>query len=141
MEIGEVRKRLKAALDEARRNAAERRTRIDAAARAYEVFLEGVATPVFKMVAAALKAEGRPFKVFTPAGGLRLMSEHSAEDSIELTLDTSPSMPIVMARINRGRGHRVLSSERPIRDAPVEQLTQEDVLRFLLEEIPGLVER
>jgi hypothetical protein len=142
MEISDVRRRVRQMLDQARRASAERRVRADAAAQAYEGFLSKVATPVFRMFATAIKAEGRAFAVFTPAGGLRLASERSADDFIELSLDTSSDPPAVVARINRGRGSRLLTVERSIRDgATVESLTEEDVLEFLLREIEPFVER
>lgn len=142
MEVSDVRKRLLQAIDRARRAAADRRVRADAAAKSYEEFLETVATPVFRMVAGALKAEGHMFVVHTPAGGLRLASERSAEDYIELALDTSVDPPAVIARVSRGRGHRVISTEREIREkTAVERLTEEDVLEFLLGEIVPFVVR
>ncbi len=78
METGEVRKRVVAAIDRARRKAADRRTRADAASREYESFLDAVAIPLFRQVAQALKAEGYPFTVFTPGGSVRLMSDKGA---------------------------------------------------------------
>ena len=142
MEISDVRKQLLQAIDRAKRGAADRRTRADAAARSYEEFLEKVATPVFRMIASALKAEGHLFVVHTPAGGLRLASERSAEDYIELALDAAADPPAAIARVSRGRGHRVVSTEREIREkTAIERLTEEDVLEFLLAEIVPFVVR
>src|SRR5512139_394003 len=109
MEIPDVRRRVRQMLERARRASAERRARVDAAARAYESFLSRVATPVFRMFATAIRAEGHAFAVFTPAGGLRLASERSADDYIELLIDTESDPPTVAARINRGRGGRLLT--------------------------------
>ena len=142
IEVSEIRKRLLQRLDQVKRANAERRTRADAAARAYDTFIAETATPVFRMFAMALKAEGYPFSVFTPAGGLRLMSERSSDDFIELFLDTSVDPPMVAARINRGRGRRLITAERPLReDAQVEQVTDEDVTEFLLRELTAFLER
>jgi hypothetical protein len=142
IEVSEIRKRLLQALEQAKRASAERRTRADAAARAYDEFLLQVATPVFRMFSGALRAEGYPFSVFTPAGGLRLMSERSSADFIELFLDTDADPPVAAARINRGRGRRLVTAERPVRqNAQVDQLTDEDVVQFLLAEIAPFVER
>lgn len=142
IEVSEIRKRLRQALEQAKRASAERRTRADAAARAYDEFLLQVATPVFRMFSGALRAEGYPFSVFTPAGGLRLMSERSSADFIELFLDTDADPPVAAARINRGRGRRLVTAERPVRqNAQVDQLTDEDVVQFLLAEIAPFVER
>lgn len=140
MEISEIRKRVLQAIDQSRRVAAERRVRSDAATAAYERFLAELATPMFKQFAAVLKAEGYQFQVFTPAGGLRLASERSPEDFVELRLDVSGQSPVVLGYVNRGRGSRIVSSERPI-GVGVAELTEHDVLEFLIQEIQPFVER
>ena len=142
MEVSEVRRRLRAAIEKARQAAAERRARNDAAARDYDVFLAERATPIFHQLDAALAAEGRAFKVFTPAGSIRLATERSPEEFIELVLDDSSDPPAVVGRTTRGRGRRMISTERALGSgAPVADLTEEDVLAFLLEEIVPLVEK
>lgn len=141
METSEVRKRLNLVIDSARRSAAERRARNDEAARDYERFLDQVAIPLFRQVAGALKASTYNFTVFTPSGSVRLMSDKAPEDYIELSLDTSSERPVVMGYISRARGRRVLVSERPIAEAPVGDLTDEQVLEFLVKELAPFVER
>ena len=142
MEVSEVRRRLRAAIDAARKGVQARRARSDRAARDYEQFLRERAVPVFHTLASALVAEGHRFKVFTPAEAVRLALESSAEDYIEVTLDTSADPPAVLGRISRGRGRRQVTSERPISEQPaIAELTDEDVLSFLLEEITPFVER
>jgi hypothetical protein len=142
MEVSEIRRRLRAAIDAARKGAIERRARSDQAARDYEQFLQERAVPVFQTVASALVAEGYRFKVFTPADAVRLVVESSADDYIELTLDSSIDPPGVLGRTSRGRGRRQITSERPIKEnAPVADLTSEDVLAFVVEEIIPFVER
>ena len=141
MEVSEIRKRLLQTLARAKQDAGERRARLDRASAEYARFLEGVAGPVFRQFAGAIKAEGYVFTLATPPGGLRLESERSREDVIEIELDTTGA-PVVMGRASRGRGQRVVSTERPIRDgAEVADLTEEDVLAFLLEAIVPFVER
>ena len=136
MEVSEVRRRLRAAVEEARQQAADRRARTDIAARDYEAFLNERAAPVFHQLAAALTAEGHLFKVFTPAASVRLASERSHEEFVEVALDDSSNPPTVVGRTSRGRGRRMVSSERPVREGvPIANLTEEDVLAFLLEEI------
>jgi hypothetical protein len=142
MEISDIRRRLRLALDQARKASAERRGRIDLATVAYGAFLADVATPVFRMVANVAKADGHAFTVFTPADGVRLVSERQGEDSIELWLDTSIDPPQVATRISRLRGRNLTTSEGVLRaDAPINALTDEDVLAFLLAHIGTLVER
>jgi hypothetical protein len=142
MEINEVRRRLRLAIEQARREAAERRARSDAAERDYEQFLAERAAPVFHDVANALTGEGHPFKVFTPARSVKLASSHASDDFIELDLDTSQDPPHVIGRSSRGRGRRNVTSERPVKTrTPVADLSEEDVLAFVLSEIGPLVER
>jgi len=141
VEVSEIRKRLLQTLASARQDAAARRARLDRAAQEYERFLEIVASPVFRQFAGAIKAEGYAFTLATPPGGLRLESERNREDVIEIELDTTDA-PVVTGRARRERGHRVVSTERPIRaGAAIADLTEEDVLAFLLEVIVPLVER
>ena len=141
MEISEVKRRLRDTVERARRAAAERREHADEANREYPAFLEKVAVPIFRQTAAVLKAERYLFTVFTPGGSVRLMSDKSADDFIELTLDTSGPAPLVIGRTSRARGRRILESERPIGTGPVRGLTEEQVLTFLAEELEPFVER
>jgi hypothetical protein len=86
-------------------------------------------------------AEGHRFKVFTPAGSVRLAAESSGEDYIELGLDSTADPPVVVGRTSRGRGRRQIS-ERPVQeDVPIEDLTDDDVLAFLLRELTPFLER
>jgi hypothetical protein len=140
MESSTVRNRLNVIIDAAKRSSAERRTRNDEASRAYERFLE-FAVPLFKQVAQALKVSGYGFTVFTPGGGVKLMSDKSAEDYIEVSLDSSGDRPEVLGRVSRARGRRVIESERPIAPKPVGDLTEDDLFEFVLKEIVPFVER
>ena len=141
-EISEVRRRLRAAIDRARHTAAERRARIDAAARDYEAFLNERAVPVFRQFANALKAEGHSFSVFTPASSVRLAADRSPEEFIELTLDDTSDPPTVVGRTTRGRGRRLISAERALEEGtPIADLTEEHVVAFLVEGITSLLER
>lgn len=139
METSEVRKLVLQMIDRARRGAAERRLRNDEAGPVYERFLDQIAIPVFRQTAGALKASSYNFTVFTPGGSVRLMSDKAAEDYIELSLDTSGPQPVVVGHTSRVRGRRGMESVRPIADKPVDALTDEDVLAFLLEELTAFV--
>jgi hypothetical protein len=142
MEVSEVRRRVRAAIESARREAQERRVRSDRASLEYQDFLRDRAVPLFQTVASALVAEGYRFKVFTPADSVRLASETSGNDFIELTLDAAADPPTVSGRTSRGRGSRLVDSERPVKEGKaVADLSDEDVLGFLMEEIAGFVER
>src|SRR4051812_16860932 len=104
METSVVKKRISETIEQAKRTAAERRARADQAAMAYEQFLDTIAVPLFRQVANVLKASGYPFTVFTPSGGVRLMSDRSADDFIELSLDTSGDEPMVLGHSKHARG-------------------------------------
>ena len=141
MEISDVKRRLLDTIESARKAAAERRTRIDEAGREYEPFLERIAVPLFRQAANVLRAEGYPFTVFTPGGSVRLMSDRTSEDYIELMLDTSGDEPMVIGRTSRSRGRRVIEAERPIASGAPARLVEEDVLEFLAKELAPFVER
>ena len=140
-DVAVVRKRVKTAIEQARRDQAERRGRVAEATKTYDAFLEGAAIPVFKMFANILKSEGLHFEVMTPAGGVRLQSERQRDDSIELELDTTADPPQPLVTVTRVRGSRIVQSDRSIKGSnPLVQLTEDDVIEMLLEELrPWLV--
>ena len=141
MDVPEVRRRVRAAIDQARRDAAARRERTDAAAKEYEEFLANRAVPALGKLAEALTAEGHPFKVFTPAGSVRLASDRSPDDFVELTLDTSEEPPAVLGRSSTGRGRRSVTREQHLRARSIADLTDDDVLTFALGEVISIIER
>lgn len=142
VEVSQVRKRLKAAIDQGRERAQQRRQRVAEAERAYAVFLDNVATPVTRQVQSVLKAEGHAFTVFTPSGGLRLAGDRGRDDYVELALDTSGEVPQVMGRISRARGSRTLESELPVKaGVSPDALSEEDVLEFYVRALAPWLER
>ncbi len=142
MEISDIRRRLRTTFEQHRKEAAERRARADEAAVAYGGFLRDIAVPVFRMVANVAKAEGHPFTVYSPAGGVRLVSERNERDFAELYLDGSLDPPRVGTRVNRQTGRDLVSKEGLLRpEASIPSLTDEDVLAFLLREVAELSER
>jgi hypothetical protein len=142
IDVGEVRRRLKGALETARRTAAERRGRGDEAAKHYEVFLAQRAVPMFQHMAAALTGDGHPFKMMTPAGAVRLSPERAPDEFIEVTLDASFDPPEVLVHVVRRRGGRTIETEQPLRErTPVADLTEEHVLEALLREIVPFIQR
>ncbi|HYE86330.1 MAG TPA: hypothetical protein VEA16_08240 [Vicinamibacterales bacterium] len=135
-DVGVLRKRVRMAIEQARRDQAERRGRAAEARRNYETFLETAAIPVFRMFANILKSEGLPFEVMTPADGVRLQSERNRDDAIEMELDTTADPPQPLVTVTRVRGSRVIQTDRTIKGSnPLVQLTEEDVIDMLLEEL------
>ena len=142
MEVSHVRNRLKRAIETARDRAQQQRQHAAEAERAYEDFLQNVATPVLRQLTNALKVEGYAFTLFTPGGSLRLASDRGRDDYVELTLDTAADPPQVIGRISHTRGSRTDSREAPIKaDTPPGALTDEDVLAFLLDALRPWIER
>ena len=129
-------------MEDAKRRAAGRRLQVDEASRAWEEALNDTVVPAFHTMAQALAAEGHRFKVETPAGAARLALERGAEEFVELALDTDGDGPALFLRSTRGRGRRIISAERVVREGTaVAQLSQDDVVTWLLEELVPFIER
>jgi hypothetical protein len=142
MEVSDLRRRLRSAIDDAKKRSVERRTRVDEARRAWERLLPEVAVPTFHTMAGALTAEGHRFKVFTPGEAVRLSLERSAEEFVELSLDTDRDEPALLLRSTRGRGRRIVSTERIVGEgAQIAGVTQEDLVAAMLEELIPFIER
>ena len=142
METAGIRRRVRRTIAEARAAARARRQSAALAEVDGRAVLAGVATEVFKTVASALKAEGYVYHVSTPADAVRLSSDSSSDNFIELALDTSRETPALVGRIHRAWGHRVLSDERVVAEHPaVGNVDAETVLEFLLRELTPFVER
>lgn len=142
METSDLRRRVRAAIEQARRDAAARRERSDAASRAYEQFLATRAVPAFTALANALVGEGQRFTVSTPVDSVRLSADGAPDNFIELVLDPTEDPPVVLARTNVGRGRRAITRERALRKTtPIADLTQDDVLEFVLDEMASFFER
>ena len=130
------------AIDRAKARSQHHRQRAAEAERAYAAFLEEVATPTTRMMANVLKAEGYPFTVSTPSGGLRLASDRGRDDYVEFALETTGDSSVVMGRIRYTRGSRTLEDERPIRAGTSPQdLSDTDVLAFLVSALEPWLER
>jgi len=140
MEISVIRKRVRDAIDRAkRRRAMDRRTRTDDARRAFEAFLEHTAVPMFRQIDNVLRVEGYAFTLHTPPDSVRLMSDRRAEDYLELRLDTSGEAPQALGRVSHARASGVFESEQPLGDPAT--LTEEELLSWLLRALEPLVER
>ena len=142
MEVSEVRRQLRHAIDRAKARSQQKRQHAADAERAYAAFLADVATPTTRQLANVLKAEGYLFTVSTPSGGLRLASDRGRDDYVEFALDGSGDTPTVLGRIRQTRGSRTLEEERPIKPGAAPQdLSEADVLAFLVEALEPWLER
>lgn len=141
MQTSDVRKQVLAGIERAKRSAVERRSKTDEASRGFEGFLQNVAVPLFRQVASALKPEGYSFQVFTPGGSVRLMSERSSEEYIEIALDTTGKDPVVVGHTSRTRGRRVIDSERAITSSSPGVVEEQTLLDYVVGELESFVDR
>ena len=142
MDTGEVRRRVRRTIDDARARAQRRRQAVAAAEEDGHKALRVVATPLFRTVASALKAEGYRFAVETPAGAVRLSPGGASEDVIEIALDTTRDPPALIGRTAYARGRRLLSDERVVAEHPaLGDLAPEALLDFVLSALAPMVER
>ena len=142
MDTGDIRRRVRRTIDDARARAQERRRNVAAAEADGDRALRVVAAPLFRTVASALKAEGYRFAVETPAGAVRLSPGGASEDIIELALDTAREPPALVGRTAYVRGRRMLSDERVVAEHPaLGDLAAEDLLDFVVSALAPLVER
>jgi len=143
MDVSDLRKRIIHALDDARKEATDRRKAVDEARVAFETFLERVAGPLFKQAATVLRGEGHDFTLHTPADAVRLVSDRSPQEAIEVELHADGQAPYVLGRTRLLRGGKdPLVEERALAPGKgIADLTENDVTAFLVQEIPRLVAR
>ena len=136
-DVSQIRKRIQKAIEAARRDATDRRTRLHEAQRAYDEFLEARAIPAFRSVAIVLKSEGLAWEVMTPSGEVRLVPDRKRDESIAISFDATADPPQPMVSVTRGRGSRVVHSERPIKPGTpaASALTEDDVVEMLVDEL------
>ena len=141
-EVAQVRQRVLAMVERAQQDAAERRARADVDEVQARRFIQETATPVVRQVLSVLKAERLSYRLATPAGSVRLISEQHHEDFIDLAVDATQDPVTIMTTISHVRGQRVSTTERPLADGvELDQLTEEHVLAFLLAALPLFVAR
>ena len=143
MDVSDLRKRILRAVDDARKDAAERRVRVDESVKAYAEFLAAVAVPLLRQAATVLNATGAAFDVNTPADSARLASQATPETYLEIALDRSGDEPEVVGRISLARGRQgVIVDERVLAPGrPVAKLTEDDLASYLVSAVPRLVVR
>jgi hypothetical protein len=135
-DLSDLRRRVRQALQDAKQKGAARRAARDEAARAWDAALADTVTPLMRDVAAVLSGEGLAFRLDTPAGAARLMSERSPDDYIEVALDGADEReaPEVVGRTVRARGRQsVTVIEETL--GPPSELTPDRLTAFLLKAI------
>ena len=92
--------------------------------------------------AQALKAEGFAFSVQTPASTVRLVSDRSSDNVIDIVLELGGPQPTVVVHSAYTRGRRQLEDERTLAQGDgIADLDGERVLAVLLDVIEPFVER
>jgi len=141
-EMSDVSRRVRAAIEQATLDSADRRSRVERDGAQARAFLESTAVPVLRQFAAVLKSEGFLFRLSTPAGAVRLASESRHEDFIDFAVDTTRDPVTISTTVSHIRGKRVDTTEQPLRPGvEIDRLTDEDVLAFLIGTIPIFVVR
>src|SRR5690242_8373484 len=136
MEVSEIRRRLRGAIDRARRQQVERRALVADTTRAYERILESMALPVFQTLASALTAEGHPFTVETPSGVVRLARGRNSAEHLEIALDAEREIPAVVLRGTRGRGSRMIASEEIVAEGPdIADISESNLVDAVVEQL------
>ncbi|MDQ3168882.1 MAG: hypothetical protein M3Q55_01950 [Acidobacteriota bacterium] len=135
-ELTDLRRRVRQAIQDAKRRGAARRAARDEAASAWATAVSAVVEPVATDVAAALTGEGLPFRLETPRGTIRLVSERSADDYIEIVLDDSDErdVPEVIGRSVIGRGRQSVTVIEELLGAPSD-LAPDRITAFFLNAI------
>ena len=142
LETAEVRRQLTHRLAELRKAQTQRRAAADAARAAFEGVLESEIAPTVRQFAQALKAEGFNFSVQTPASTVRLVSDRSSDNVVDIVLELGAAQPAVVVRSAYTRGRRQLEDERTLAQGDaIASLDGERVLAVLLDAIEPFVER
>jgi hypothetical protein len=142
LEAGEVRRRVRLRIEALKHEASQHRIHVDAATAAYGPWLEQVAVPLFRQFTQALRAEGLLFRVNTPTGLVRIEAERSADDYLELSLDTERRPPAVVLRRGYTRGHHVFTDERVVAEGiDYSHVSPSDVLDHLVEDATPFLSR
>ena len=131
---------MRQAIQDAKQKAAAQRVVRDEAAKAWSMALEQTVTPLMRDTAAALTGEGLGFRLDTPAGVARMVSDRSADDYIEVALESSDDLdaPEVIGRTVRARGRQgVTVIEEPL--GPPSEISVDRLTAFLTKAIAPFV--
>ena len=142
LDTAEVRKQLTHRLAELRKAQTQRRSATDAARTAFDTVVEREIAPTVRQFAQALKAEGFPFSVQTPASVVRLVSDRSSDNVIDIVLELGGRQPAVVVRSTYARGRHQLEDERTLAEGDgIAGVDGARVLAALLDLIEPFVER
>lgn len=135
-ELTDLRRRVRQAVQDAKRKAAARREARDNASKAWDEAVASIVEPTATLMAAAFTGEGMPHRLETPRGTIRLVNERSTSDYIEIVLDADEDrdVPEVIGRSVAGRGRQSVTVVEQLLGAP-DQLTEDRLISFFLDTI------
>ena len=139
-ELADLRRRVRQAIQDAKQQAAARRTARDEAGAAWATAVAEIVEPAATNVAAALTGEAMPFRLETPRGTIRLVSERSADDYMEIVLDDSDERDAseVIGRTVKARGRQSVTVIEELLGPP-SQLSEDRVIAFFMKAIAPFV--
>ena len=138
MDVAELRKRILRELDRPAagdKATGDRRASADSARLQFNRVLNGTIAPLLIQTASILKAEGELCQVHTPSDSARIAFNSSHEDFIEFMLDTTPPAHIIGRASLRRKGGTMVEDRIVGVGKAIEDITEEDVLAFLLPEL------
>ena len=142
MDSGEIGRRIRRTLVDAKAKAVERREQTTVAGVEGQQVMRRIVIPVMKTIASVLSAESYRCSISTPNGSVRLSFDSPRDAYIEVVIDTANDPPALIGRTGRTRGSRVLSNEQVIVGHPaIGQLTEEDLVSFVQRELLLVIER
>jgi hypothetical protein len=142
LDVAEVRRRVRLRIETLKHEAAQHRVQTDAATASFGSWLERVGVPLFRQVTNVLRAEGLLFRVLTPAGHVRIEAERSADDYLDLVLDTERRPVAIVLRRGYTRGHNVFVDERVVAEGiDYSHVSPNDLLDALVEDATPFLSR
>ena len=142
MDSGEIGRRIRRTLVDAKAKAVERREQTAVAEVEGQQVMRQIVIPVMKTITSVLSAEGYRCSMSTPNESVRLSFDSPRDAYIEVVMNTANDPPTVIGRTGRTRGSRVLSNEYVIVSHPaIKQLTEEDLVTFVQRELLLVIDR
>jgi hypothetical protein len=143
MDVAELRKRIRRELERAKLDPSARRQDVDAAHAAFDTLLERTIVPLLQQTSQVLKSEGLGCHTFTPAGSARLALDRGSFNFVEFELDPTAQPPHMIGRLSVDREKDgVVVEEHPVASfKPLDQVSDDDILAFLLPAVRRLASR
>ena len=142
MDSGEIGRRIRRTLVDAKAKAVERREQTTVAEVEGQQVMRRIVIPVMKTIASVLSSEGYRCSVSTPHESARLSFDSPRDANIEEDENTANHPPTGGRAPGIAPIKRVLSNEYVIVSHPtIGQLTEEDLVTFVQRELLLVIER